>query len=169
MKNTNNDRYNAQINASVLVSRKLEILASVNTAYMKGNFMEQGMSYEANPMLAAYRRSPLLSPYSTDIYGKLISNYSTYKYGAIDDYYVSNPLAVVNTVEATQKQYDVNAKVQLVYRPAQWLTLNGIVGLYYNYNQENMFIPGVTSQAIKFITDRYGDANNTVRVGTTTL
>ena len=166
LKNTNNDRYNAQINASVLVSRKLEILASVNTAYMKGNFMEQGMSYEANPMLAAYRRSPLLSPYSTDIYGKLISNYSTYKYGAIDDYYVSNPLAVVNTVEATQKQYDVNAKVQLVYRPAQWLTLNGIVGLYYNYNQENMFIPGVTSQAIKFITDRYGNANNTVRVGT---
>ena len=119
LKNTNNDRYNAQINASVLVSRKLEILASVNTAYMKGNFMEQGMSYEANPMLAAYRRSPLLSPYSTDIYGKLISNYSTYKYGAIDDYYVSNPLAVVNTVEATQKQYDINAKVQLVYRPAQ--------------------------------------------------
>ena len=40
LKNTNNDRYNAQINASVLVSRKLEILASVNTAYMKGNFME---------------------------------------------------------------------------------------------------------------------------------
>lgn len=166
LRNTNNDRYNAQINASVLVSRKFEILASINTAYMKGHFMEQGLSYEANPLLAAYRRSPLLSPYSTDIYGKLIANYSSYKYGAIDDYYVSNPLAVVNTVEATQKQYDLNAKVQLVYSPVQNFTLNGIVGLYYNYNQENMFIPGVTSQAIKFITDQYGNANNTVRVGT---
>ena len=166
LKNVNNDRYSAQINASVLVSRKLEILASVNTAYMKGNFLEQGMSYEANPLLAAYRRSPLLSPYSTDIYGKLISSYSSYKYGAIDDYYVSNPLAIVETEEGNQKQYDVNAKVQLVYRPTQYLTLNGIVGLYYNYNQENMFIPGVTSQAIKYITDQYGNANNTVRVGT---
>lgn len=166
LKNTNNDRYNAQINASVLVSRKLEILASVNTAYMKGNFLEQGMSYEANPLLAAYRRSPLLSPYSTDIYGKLISTYSSYKYGVIDDYYVSNPLAIVETEEGNQKQYDVNAKVQLIYRPIQYLALNGIVGLYYNYNQENMFIPGVTSQAIKFITDQYGKANNTVRVGT---
>lgn len=166
LKNTNSDRYNAQINASVLVSRKLEILASVNTAYMKGNYMEQGLSYEANPLLAAYRRSPLLSPYRTDLYGKLISDYSTYLYGAIDDYYVSNPLAVVNTVEASQKQYDLNAKVQLVYRPTSYLTLNGIVGLYYNYNQENMFIPGVTSQAVKFISDQYGKANNTVRVGT---
>ena len=166
LRTTNNDRYNAQINASVLISRKFEVQASVNTAYMKGNFMEQGMSYEANPLLAAYRRSPLLSPYSTDIYGKLISTYSSYKYGAIDDYYVSNPLAVVNTVEANQKQYDLNVKAQLIYRPTQNITLNGIVGLYYNYNQENMFIPGVTSQAIKFITDQYGNANNTVRVGT---
>lgn len=168
LRNTDLDRYNAQINASVLVSRKVEILASVNTAYMKGSYMEQGMSYEANPLLAAYRRSPLLSPYRSDIYGKLISTYSTYKYGAIEnsDFDVSNPLAVVNTVQANQKQYDLNAKVQLVYRPTSHLTFNGLVGLYYNYNQEDMFIPGVTDQAIKYITDQYGVANNTVRMGT---
>ena len=166
---TNTDRYNAQINASVLVSRKVEIQASVNTAYLTGNYMEQGMNYEINPLLAAYRRTPLLSPYRSDIYGKLISTYSTYQYGAIDneDMYVSNPLAIVNQVTAKQKQYDLNAKLQLVYTPSQNLTFNALVGLYYNYNQEEMFVPGVDEgAAIKYTSDRYGIANNMVRAGT---
>ncbi len=168
MKNTFTDRYNAQINASVLVSRKLEILASVNTAYLKGSYMPQGLSYETNPLLAAYRRSPLLSPRRSDIYGQLISTWSTYKYGAIDneDFFVSNPSALVSDISSAAKQYDLNGKVQLVYRPINELTINGVVGLYYNYNQEKLFIPGITNEAVKYVTDGFGVANNQVHMGT---
>lgn len=168
LKNTFTDRYNAQINASVLVSRKFEILASVNTAYLKGSYMEQGMSYETNPLLAAYRRSPLLSPRRSDIYGQLISNWSTYNYGAItnSDFFVSNPAAIVSDVNSKAKQYDLNGKIQLVYRPINELTINGIVGLYYNYNQESLFIPGKTSGAIMYTVDGYGKSDNAVHMGT---
>ena len=168
LKGTGTDRYSAQINASVLVSRKVEILAAINTAYLKGTYHEQGLSYETNPLFAAYRRSPLLSPYRSDIYGQLISTWSTYNYGAITnrDFDVSNPCAVVNDVNARQKQYDLNAKLQLVYSPINDLKINGIVGMYYNYNQENLFVPGVTSQAVKYIVDQYGQADNSVHVGT---
>ncbi len=167
LKNTDFDRYNAQINASVLVSKQFEIQTNINTAYMSGDYQEQGMSSETNPMLAAYRRSPLLSPYQSDIYGNLIDDYSTYNYGAIDneDFRVSNPLAIVNTLKSKSRQYDINANVRLIYRPLLNLTLTGIVGMYYNYNQEEVFIPGKDDKSIVPLFDQYGSAENSVRTG----
>ena len=168
LKNTNSDRYNAQINASVLVSKKFEIRANINTAYLKGQYQEQGMSLETNPMLAAYRRSPLLSPYKSDMYGNLINTYSSYWFGAInnEDFIVSNPLSLVNTMTGKNRQYDMNLKIHLIYNPFKNLTINGIVGMYYNYNQEEAFIPGINNEDIVPLFDQYGQADNTIRVGT---
>ena len=67
LKNTSSQRYNAQVNASVLVSKKFEIQTAINAAYLNGDYQEQGMSLETNPLLAAYRRSPLLSPRKSDM------------------------------------------------------------------------------------------------------
>lgn len=168
LKSTKLDRYNAQINASVLVSKKFEIRTNINTAYLNGRYQEQGMSRETNPMLAAYRRSPLLSPYQSDIYGNLIADYSTYYYGAITDrnFLVSNPLAIVSTLKSKNRQYDINANVRFIYKPVMNLTLTGVVGMYYNYNQEEVFIPGKDNKAIVPLFDQYGQADNSVRTGT---
>ncbi len=168
IKNTNSDRYNAQINASVLVSKNFEVRANINTAYLKGQYQEQGMSRETSPLLAAYRRSPLLSPYKSDIYGNLINTYSSYWFGAIEneDFIVSNPLSLVNTMTGKNRQYDMNTKIHLIYTPIRNLTLNGIVGMYYNYNQEEAFIPGINNEDIVPLFDQFGQSNNTIRVGT---
>ncbi len=166
--NTNSDRYNAQINASVLVSKQFEIRANINTAYLKGQYQEQGLSAETNPMLAAYRRAPLLSPHKSDMYGNLINTYASYWFGAIEneDFIVSNPVSLINTMLGKNRQYDMNMKVHLIYTPIRNLTLNGIVGMYYNYNQEEAFIPGINNEDIVPLFDQYGQANNTIRVGT---
>lgn len=168
IKNTYSDRYSAQINTSILASKQFEINANINLAYLRGQYQEQGLSYETNPILAAYRRSPLLSPYSSDIYGNLIDKYSSYNYGAITnkDFIVSNPLSLVNSVLGKDRQYDVNAKVSLTYRPSTRLSFTGAVGMYYNYNQEQIFIPGKNYSDIVYLFDQYGQADNTVRVGT---
>ena len=168
MLNTYTDRYNAQINASVLVSKQLEIRANVNTAYLKGQYQEQGLSLETNPMLAAYRRSPLLNSHQSDMYGNLISRYASYQFGAIEnsDFWISNPVSLVNTLLGKNRQYDVNAKIQLIYTPLRNLTLNGIVGMYYNYSQEETFVPGIDNKDIVPQFDQYGKIDNSVRVGT---
>lgn len=167
MKNTNFDRYNAQVNASVLVSRQVEIQAAINAAYLKGQFQEQSLAYETSPLIAAYRRSPLLNPHASDMYGNLIDSYSNYWYGAIEntDFISSNPTALVNKLESTGRQYDMNSKLQLIYRPTQNLTFNGILSMFYNYNQESTFIPGKTDNDIAPIYDQYGEAQNSVRTG----
>ena len=168
LKNTYSDRYQAQINASVLVSKQLEIRANINTAYLKGQYQEQGISRETNPLLAAYRRAPLLSPYQSDMYGNLIGDYASYRFGAIDnsDFYVSNPVSLVSTMTGKNRQYDMNTKIHLIYTPMRNLTINGIVGMYYNYNQEEAFIPGKNNEDVVPLFDQYGQADNTIRVGT---
>ncbi len=168
LKKTYSDRYNAQINASVLVSKKFEIQAAINTAYLKGQYQEQGMRTETSPLLNAYRRSPLLSPWKSDMYGNLINTYASYWYGAIqnEDFMVSNPLAIVNTLSGKNRQYDINAKIQLSYKPTNDIAINGLVGMYYNYNEEETFIPGINNSDIVPLFDQYGKAENTIRVGT---
>ena len=167
LKNTHSDRYQAQINASVLVSKQFEIRANINTAYLMGQYQEQGFSLETNPLLAAYRRAPLLSPYQSDMYGNLISTYASYRFGAIEnsDFWVSNPVSLVNTMTGTNRQYDMNTKIQLIYTPLKNLQLNALVGMYYNYNQEEAFIPGIDNEDIVPRFDQYGEIHNAVQVG----
>lgn len=173
LKGTKSDRFHAQINANVLVSKKFEITASVNAAYLNGEYQEQGNSLETNPMYAAYRRSPLLSPYRSSAianvdgsYG-LLRTYSSYYYGANTntDFIVSNPVAIVNTVDASIRQYDINTKIQLLYKPITGLTIAGSFGLYVNYDKEKIFIPGINNSDIVPLFDQFGQSDNTVRVG----
>ena len=168
LKNTRSDRYNAQLNADVLVSKKFEINAMVNMAYMTGNYLEQGLCMETNPMLAAYRRSPLLSVYKSDISGNLINDYADYYNGAVTnmDFAVSNPLSIIDKMEGEDKQYNMNSQILAIWKPVPNLTLNGIVGFHFNYDQTQIFIPGINDSDIVPGQDRYGSLDNTVRKNT---
>lgn len=165
--NTSSSRYHTQINTNVMVSKKFEITASVALAYLNGKYQEQGMSVITNPVMAAYKKSPLLNPYKCDIDGNLLETYSNYYYGASKnmDFASSNPVAMVNILEAKNRQYDVNSKVEITYRPTESFTFRGNLGLFYNYDQESLFIPGVNNSEILPLYDQYGEAKNTVKVG----
>ncbi len=174
---TKSDRFHAQINANVLVSKQWELNANVNLAYLNGEYQEQGYSLETNPLLAAYRRSPLLSPYqsstipSEDGTYALINKYSSYYMGSITntDFIVSNPLSIVKSVEGSIRQYDMNSRVQLVYKPTTDWTLAATVGLYSNYDKEKLFVPGIDNSDIVPRFDNYGESDNTVKVGQATV
>lgn len=155
--NTKQDRYHTLINTNIMVNRKLELFTTVGLSYMQGTFQEQGLIEETNPVLVAYKKMPLLSPYKKDDDGNVLDEYATYRYG------VSNPVAIVNTLEATTKQYNVNIRLGANYKINNNFTLSGLLGLFYNYDQEQVFIPGVTNQAIVALDNDL--AENTVRAG----
>lgn len=166
--NTKTQRYHTQMNTNVLISRKVEMFASMGLAYFKGNYQEQGMADQTNPLLNAYARSPLLSPHKVNEQGKLLPDYAGYLFH--DDYTnadfaVSNPLAIVNTLDAHNHQYDVNLKAGVTYRPRTDLSFTGVIGLFYNYNNEHLFVSGVTNPTIVPLYDQYGEAENYVRSG----
>jgi len=166
---TNSDRYSTLINANILVSRQIDIFANAGLSYRKSNLQEQGMNTETNAILAASLMMPMLSPYQKEPDGNLLSRYATYNGWNVNDNptfaydNVSNPLAIVNTLEAADKIYDANIRFGLNYRANRYLTLTGLLNIYYNYTEETVFIPGVTDQAIT--PQYYGAGINTVRRG----
>lgn len=164
---TKSQRYHTQLNMNVLVSKQVELFATVGLAYMNGNYQEQGMVSQTNPILAAYTHAPLLSPYKKDVNGNTLTSYAPYFYGKSEnmDFAASNPLAIVNTLDGRNRQYDVNVKTGITYKPLPGLSFTGTFGLYYNYNKEHLFIPGLTEQAILPFFDQYGKADNSVKEG----
>ncbi|MBQ9202540.1 MAG: SusC/RagA family TonB-linked outer membrane protein [Bacteroidales bacterium] len=164
---TSTNRYHTLLNSDIMVSRKVDIFTSVGLSYMNSRLQEQGMSHETNPMLAAWYKMPVLSPYFAGNDGKLTNTYATYDFSNINDYplypyeNVSNPTAIVNTLEAGDKIYDVNINLGLNYQVLDRLKLTGIFNRQYRYVEENLFIPGVSNQAI--YPQYYGIGRNTVR------
>lgn len=160
-------RYHTLLNTNVLISPQIELAATFGLAFLNGRFQDQGIIPQTNPLLAAYARSPLLSPYEKDIDGNTLSSYSSYHYGRLEnmDFAVSNPLAITRTLDARNRQYDINIKAALTYKVRPNLAVTGSVGLYYNYNKESKFVPGLTDQAIHPLFDQFGEAYNTVKIG----
>lgn len=173
LSNTSSDRFQAQINANVLVGKKWEINANINLAYLTGNYQEQGWSYETNPLLAAYRRSPLLSPYksnsvpSADGTYALLNTYNSYYLGACrnTDFIVSNPLSLINNADGNIRQYDMNGRIQLVYNASKDLQFAATVGIFSNFDKEKLFVPGNDNQDIVPRFDSYGLITNSIQVG----
>ncbi len=177
MENTSSDRFQAQINANILVGKKWEINANINLAYLTGTYQEQGYSLETNPLFAAYRRSPLLSPYksnsvpSADGTYALLATYNNYYLGACrnTDFIVSNPLSLINDAEGNIRQYDMNARAQLVYNPTKDLHLAATIGVFSNFDKEKLFVPGNDNMDIVPRFDAYGEIVNSVQVGQSTV
>lgn len=171
LKNTKTNRYHTQLNGNVLVSKNFEIYATVGLAYLTGNYQEQGMVVRTNPILAAYAKSPLLTPYQRirNENNELVNTpvYSDYYYGICRDmnFAVSNPAAIVHELDATNRQYDINIKAGFNYKIMPDLSVDGVFGLYYHYNKEHLFVPGRTDHTIIPTTDFYGTEENSVKEG----
>jgi TonB-linked SusC/RagA family outer membrane protein len=167
LKNTTSQRYHTQLNTNTLISKQVEIFTTVGLAYMDGWYQEQGMVNQTNPLLAAYSQAPLLSPFKKDVNGNTLATFAPYYYGNCTnmDFAVSNPLAGVNALDARNRQYDVNIRAGLTYKPLTDLALTATFGLYYNYNNEHLFVPGISDETILPFFDQYGESRNSVKEG----
>ena len=159
IENTQQQKYYTRLNSNINITKKLEMSFGVGFNYGKYDLMEQGLVRETNPMIASMLKSPLLSVYKQDQYRNNLPDYNP-----VQIFGISNPVAVVNDVDAESRAYDVLVNLGLKYQLTPFISLEALGGLYYNYTKENIFIPGKTSGAIAPLQD--GLAKNTVRGGT---
>ena len=85
---------------------------------------------------------------------------NSYSVRTISYFCISQNAILINTVLGKDKIYDVNTQAGINFRWNDYLTLTGLVNLYYNYIEETMFVPGVTNQAI--LPQLYGTGRNKV-------
>ena len=173
LRGTGTDRFHTLISADVLASRKVDIFTNVGLAYITSDLQNMGMAMETNPMLAAYHSMPLISANEKQTNGMTLGNLASYDFWntssnpmyAYDN--VSNPEAIVSTLAAKDKIYDVNTQIGLNFRWNDYLTLTAMATLYDNYTEETLFIPGMTDNAI--MPQIYGTGRNKVANGVSIL
>ncbi|MGL5683757.1 MAG: SusC/RagA family TonB-linked outer membrane protein [Marinifilaceae bacterium] len=159
IENTGFTKYTVRLNANMQVTKKLDMFASVGFAYSLAKLMEQGMQNETNPLLAALHNAPIIGAYAQNTDGMSLGIFN--KVHPV--FGVSNPLAIVNDVEAENGAYEVLVNAGLNYHLTNRLKLTGLFGLFYNYDRDRIFVPGRTSGAIAPLME--GIAENTVRQG----
>jgi len=161
---TDYSKYYTRINSDVNLSKSVSFFSSIAMAYQAYNVQEEGMLNETNPLLAALKKGPIFSPYEKDASNNILPEYASIRDAdgnLIENNMVSNPLAIVNSVVDKEHSYDVQVNAGLNFKISDYLSLKGLVGLYYYMSREDVFIPGVTNQTIMPLSDQL--ANNTVR------
>lgn len=168
LKNTKDSRYYARFNANMNITQRLKMFASVGFSYNESDMLEQGISPKTNPILASFQKSPLFSVYEKNEEGRSLGTFSkveTYVNGIrnprADIIGISNPAALVSEVEESGNVYNVLVNLGLSYQISGKFKVGGVFGIYYNYNHEQAFIGGKSSQAIAPLND--GLAKNTVK------
>ena len=167
---TNYSKYYARANADVNLSRKISFNSSIMMSYMDYSLQEQGILTETNPLIAALKKGPIFSAYDKDADNNLLPSYASIRDESgnlIVNNMVSNPLALVNKVTASDQDYDVQINTGLNYKMNENISINGIMGLYYFSRQilmpSNFFMPGVTETSLMPLNNKL--ATNTVRSG----
>lgn len=161
---TDYTKYYTRINADVNLSKNISFFSSVSMAYQDYNVQEEGMLNETNPILAALKKGPIFSPYEKDASNNILPEYAVIRDAdgnLIENNMVSNPLAIINSVVAKEHSYDVQVTAGLNFKMSDYLSLKGLVGLYYYMSRENVFVPGVTEETIMPLSNQLAD--NTVR------
>jgi TonB-linked SusC/RagA family outer membrane protein len=164
MTGTNYSKYYARLNSDVNLSRKLTFNSSILMSYMNYKLQEQGMLDATNPILASMKKGPLFSPYEKDADNNLLPDFASIRDASgnlIVNNMVSNPLSLINNMTVNDQDYDVQINLGLKYKINENISVNGIMGLYYFFTRQNVFVPGVTLQSIMPLNDML--ATNTVR------
>lgn len=164
IKNTDASKYYARMNADVNLSKVVTLFTTISFAYTNNKNIEQGMVLETNPLLAAFRKGPLFSPYEKDDENNTLPDFASIRdedNNLIVNNSVSNPSSVVKDVEMKMHAYDILLNAGLQYQILNNLKLRAIFGLNYRLSQEDIFIPGVSKKTVMPLNDLL--ANNTVR------
>ena len=157
---TSFNKYYTKVNANITVTERLKLFASMNFNYNEGKLHEQGIKPQTNPGLAALYSAPV-----TGIHAKTLQGVSTGRYDAwgVTTFGVSNPVAAVDDILGTNQSQDILVDAGLTYKFNESFSLNTMLGLYYDYLKESIFISGRSSRAVAPTMD--GIAENSVRKG----
>lgn len=161
---TGYDKYFARLNSDVNLSRNIQFFSSVLMAYHSYTAQEQGMLGSTNPMLAAMKKGPVFSPWQKDNENRLLPDLAVIRDQddrLIVNNSVSNPLAIVQSLDAREHGYDVQINAGINYKASDALNLKALAGIYYYLSRQNVFVPGITNRTIMPLSN--GLATNTVR------
>jgi TonB-linked SusC/RagA family outer membrane protein len=136
LKGTSLSRYNTRFNADLNLSKRLTATANLSFTYNDQELKDQGIAAKTNPIYTALVKSPLIGVNevsSTGVTSPDITNVDTFK--------VSNPVALINTMEGFNKNYRFLGSIGFNYAFSKSVSLSTIAAVTVDKVRENLFIP----------------------------
>lgn len=136
MKSNELTKYNTRFNAAFNFSKKLTGQANLAFTFSEQQNRSQGIDYKLAPLFVALTKSPFLIANEVNDKGVLSPNLED-----TDILGVSNPMALVEKAKGLARQYRFAGSYTFNYELARKLTASAMIGLMYDKNRENIFIP----------------------------
>lgn len=133
---TDQQRYNTRFNADFNLAKKLTANANLAFSYSEQKLFDQGLSPKTNPIYIGLVKSPLLAANIFDgngVNSPLLAEADTFS--------VSNPVALIENAQLKSKVYRFFGSMNFKYELSKQLALSTLIGVNYDKNRENVFIP----------------------------
>lgn len=136
LKNTDRTRYNTRFNADLNLSKRLTASANLSFSYEENNLKDQGLAPTTNPLYAALVKAPFLSVHVMDDQGVASPDLSP-----ADTFSVSNPVALINDMQAFNRSYRFQGSVSLQYVLTPHLNIQSDLATTLDKVRESFFVP----------------------------
>jgi TonB-linked SusC/RagA family outer membrane protein len=137
IKKTDFSRYTMRFNADVLATSRLSIHGNLGFTYGEHNLKNDGISPKTSPVYLSLVKSPFFTPKILAADGTPTQNLED-----VDSLHISNPAAIINTMEATNRAYRFIGSAKLNYKITDFINFSTLLGVSFDKNDENVFIPG---------------------------
>jgi TonB-linked SusC/RagA family outer membrane protein len=143
--NTGLKRYNTRFNADLNLSKRLTAVTNLSFTNNEQTLKDQGRSFSTNPILLGLTKSPFLPVNLIDDEGVVSPNLAD-----TDIFGRSNPMAVIEDGQQTNKNYRFFGSVKFDYAISKSWGLGSLLGLSYDKVRENTFMPrlGITPDTL---------------------
>lgn len=129
-------RYNTRFNADFNLSRRLTAATNLSFTYTEQQLKDQGAAYKTNPIYAALIKSPLLAINEMDNNGVASPSLAD-----ADIFQRSNPVAIIQNMQALNKNYRFIGSVNFNYSLAKNLSLGTTIAVTMDKVRESFFVP----------------------------
>jgi TonB-linked SusC/RagA family outer membrane protein len=145
VRNTNLNRYNMRFNADLNLSNRLTASTNISFLYNDQISRDFGLSSSTNPIYAALVKAPFLPANevaNNGVESPALADRDTFR--------VSNPTALTETMQATNRNYRFVGSVNFNYKFTNSLSLGTTVAVTVDKIREAFFVPqvGVVSDTL---------------------
>ncbi len=143
--NTGLNKYNTRFNADLNLSRRLTAQANLSFTYNEQTLKNTGLSFNTNPIYNALIKAPFLP--ANELGEKGVESPAL---AGVDTFKVSNPVALTNTMQATNRNYRFMGSVNFKYLLTNSLSLESTVAVTVDKIREAFFAPqrGIVSDTL---------------------
>jgi TonB-linked SusC/RagA family outer membrane protein len=136
IRNTDLGRYQTRFNADLNLSKRLK--AAINLAFTTNTQKDkdQGTAPKTNPLYLSLIKAPFLARQAVNDEGIASPSLADY-----DIFNVSNPVAIINRMQAINKNYRFFGSIRFNYQLTKSISINTLTGITFDKVRENFFIP----------------------------